>query len=80
MGSDADIEWFSIVCTFRNVSTGSDQAQSLCAKRVKRLMREEQIQGKVPKRFNQTTNSHHADPIAANVLDRDFTAVEGGRG
>lgn len=44
-------------------------------KRVKRLMREEQIQGKVPKRFKQTTNSNHHDPIAANVLDRDFTAA-----
>jgi len=38
-------------------------------------MREEQIQGKVPKRFKQTTNSDHDDPIAANVLDRDFTAA-----
>ena len=38
-------------------------------------MREEQIQGQVPKRFKQTTNSDHDDPIAANVLDRDFTAA-----
>ena len=38
-------------------------------------MREEQIQGKVPNRVKQTTNSHHDDPIAANVLDRAFTAA-----
>ena len=33
------------------------------------------IEGQVPKRFKQTTNSDHSDPIAANVLDRDFTAA-----
>ena len=35
--------------------------------RVRRLMRNEQIYGRVPKPFKQTTNSDHADPIAANV-------------
>lgn len=29
----------------------------------------------VPNRFKQTTNSQHNNPIAANVLDRDFTAA-----
>jgi transposase InsO family protein len=52
-----------------------EDGEAVSEKRVRRLMREEQIQGKVPKRFTQTTNSHHDDPIAANVLDRDFTAV-----
>ncbi|HWI17006.1 MAG TPA: IS3 family transposase [Vicinamibacterales bacterium] len=52
-----------------------EDGEAVSEKRVKRLMREEQIQGKVPKRFKQTTNSHHNDPIAANVLDRDFTAA-----
>jgi transposase InsO family protein len=52
-----------------------EDGEAVSEKRVKRLMREEQIQGKVPKRFKQTTNSHHDDPIAANVLDRDFTAA-----
>ena len=52
-----------------------EDGEAISEKRVKRLMREEQIQGKVPKRFKQTTNSHHDDPIAANVLDRDFTAA-----
>ena len=52
-----------------------EDGEAVSEKRVKRLMWEEQIQGKVPKRFKQTTNSHHEDPIAANVLDRDFTAA-----
>ena len=52
-----------------------EDGEAVSEKRVRRLMREEQIQGKVPKRFKQTTNSDHDDPIAANVLDRDFTAA-----
>ncbi|MFN8058760.1 MAG: IS3 family transposase [Vicinamibacterales bacterium] len=48
-----------------------EDGEAVCEKRVKRLMREAQIQGKVPKRFKQTTNGQHDDPIAANVLDRD---------
>ena len=55
--------------------TCSEDGEAVSEKRVRRLMREEQIQGKVPKRFKQTTNSDHDDPIAANVLDRDFTAA-----
>ena len=52
-----------------------EDGEAVSEKRVKRLMRDEQIQGKVPKRFKQTTNSDHDDPIAANVLARDFTAA-----
>lgn len=52
-----------------------EAGEAVSEKRVGRLMREEQIQGRVPKRFKQTTNSDHADPIAANVLDRNFTAM-----
>ena len=52
-----------------------EDGEAVSEKRVGRLMREEQIHGKVPKRFKQTTNSDHADPIAANLLDRDFTAA-----
>ena len=48
--------------------------EAVSEKRVRRLMREEGLQGQVPKRFKQTTNSNHDHPIAANVLDRDFTA------
>ncbi|MBM3773299.1 MAG: IS3 family transposase [Acidimicrobiia bacterium] len=52
-----------------------EDGEAVSEKRVQRLMREEGIQGHVPKRFKQTTNSDHQDPIAANVLDRDFTAA-----
>ena len=52
-----------------------EDGEAVSEKRVRRLMRDEQIQGRVPKRFKQTTNSDHTDPIAANVLDRDFTAA-----
>lgn len=52
-----------------------DDGEAISEKRVRRLMCEEQIQGRVPKRFKHTTDSDHTDPIAANVLDRDFTAA-----
>jgi putative transposase len=52
-----------------------EDGEAVSEKRVRRLMREEGIQGRVPKRFKHTTNSDHADPIAANLLDRDFTAA-----
>ena len=52
-----------------------EDGETVSEKRVRRLMREEGLQGKVPKRFKQTTNSQHDDPIAANLLDRDFTAA-----
>ena len=51
-----------------------EDGEAVSEKRVGRLMREAQIQGHVPKRFKQTTDSQHSDPIAANVLARDFTA------
>jgi transposase InsO family protein len=52
-----------------------EDGEAVSEKRVRRLMREEGLEGKVPKRFKQTTNSQHDDPIAANLLDRDFTAA-----
>ena len=41
-------------------------------KRVARLMREEGIIGRKKKRFRKTTDSNHDDPIAPNVLERNF--------
>jgi putative transposase len=52
-----------------------EDGEAVSEKRVRRLMREEQIRGRVPKRFTQTTNSDHRDPIAGNVRDRAFTAA-----
>jgi transposase InsO family protein len=52
-----------------------EDGDAISEKRVRRLMRDEGLQGKIPRRFKQTTNSDHTDPVAANVLDRDFTAA-----
>jgi putative transposase len=52
-----------------------EDGEAVSEKRVRRLMREEGLRGKTPKRFTQTTDSDHDDPIAANLLDRDFTAA-----
>jgi transposase InsO family protein len=44
-------------------------------KRVGRLMREHGLQSRLRRRFRVvTTDSRHAYPVAANVLDRDFEA------
>jgi len=43
-------------------------------KRVIRLMQEEGLQGRAPKRFVCTTDSDHDRPVAANVLNREFSA------
>ena len=42
--------------------------------RVARLMREHDIRGRRRRRFRNTTQSGHAHPVAANTLDRCFTA------
>jgi putative transposase len=52
-----------------------EDGEAISEKRVGRLMREAQIRGQVPKRFKQTTHRDHAHPVAANLLDRDFTAA-----
>ena len=41
-------------------------------KRVERLMRQEGIAGRKKRRFRKTTDSNHSDPIAPNVLERNF--------
>lgn len=41
--------------------------------RVARLMRKSGIVGRKKKRFKKTTDSNHPDPIAPNVLERNFT-------
>ena len=43
-------------------------------KRVIRLMQEEGLKARVRKRFTCTTMSDHDQPVAANLLDRQFTA------
>jgi putative transposase len=51
-----------------------EQKEHVSRKRVIRLMQEEQLQARVRKRFTCTTMSDHDQPVAANLLDRNFTA------
>jgi putative transposase len=44
-------------------------------KRVERLMRQEGIVARKRRRFRKTTDSNHKDPIAPNVLAREFEAA-----
>lgn len=48
--------------------------ERLSRKRVIRLMQEEGLQARTPKRFMCTTDSDHDLPVATNVLNREFTA------
>ena len=51
------------------------QGVRLNRKTVAKIMRESSIRSKVVKRFKvRTTDSNHTHPVAANVLDRRFTA------
>jgi len=40
--------------------------------RVARLMRDNALKANQKRRFKKTTDSNHADPVAANLLDQDF--------
>jgi putative transposase len=51
-----------------------EQKEHVSRKRVIRLMQEEKLQARVRKRFTCTTMSDHDQPVAANLLDREFTA------
>jgi putative transposase len=46
--------------------------EKLSKKRVARIMREQGVSGKPPKRFQRTTDSAHKLPIADNLLQRNF--------
>jgi putative transposase len=52
-----------------------EQDERVSRKRVIRLMQEQGLKARVRKRFKQTTMSDHDLPIAANLLDRQFTAA-----
>jgi hypothetical protein len=51
-----------------------DHHECISRKRVIRLMQEDGLKARVRKRFTCTTMSDHDQPVAANLLDRDFTA------
>jgi transposase InsO family protein len=52
-----------------------EQGERVSRKRVIRLMQEDGLQARQPKRFVCTTNSDHDLPVAANLLNREFTAA-----
>lgn len=49
-----------------------DQGISMGRHRVARLMREDGLRAKAPRRFRVTTNSRHSHPVADNLLARRF--------
>jgi putative transposase len=51
-----------------------EQDVRVSRKRVVRLMQEDRLQARARKRFKCTTMSDHDQPVAANLLARDFTA------
>ena len=52
-----------------------DQGFEIGRRRVARLMAELGLAGLPARRFQTTTDSNHAKPIAPNLLDRDFAAT-----
>jgi putative transposase len=51
-----------------------EQKVRVSRKRVIRLMQEDGLKARARKRFKCTTMSDHDQPVAANLLDREFTA------
>ena len=51
-----------------------EQQIRVSRKRVVRLMQEEGLQARARKRFKSTTMSDHDQPVAGNLLDRQFEA------
>jgi transposase InsO family protein len=51
-----------------------EQDVRVSRKRVIRLMQDDGLQARTPKRFVCTTDSDHDLPVAANLLNREFTA------
>jgi putative transposase len=52
-----------------------DSGLSVGRRRTARLMRENGLKARRKRRFRRTTDSHHAWPVAPNLLDRDFAAA-----
>jgi putative transposase len=50
-----------------------DAGERVARKRVARLMREDGMVARQPKRWVCTTDSRHSDPIAPNLLDQNFS-------
>jgi transposase InsO family protein len=69
-------------CTYgspRVVKELRANGQTISRKRVARVMNVLGIKARTKRRFKQTTDSNHNNPIAPNVLDREFSACEPNR-
>jgi putative transposase len=53
-----------------------DSGLAVGRRRTARLMRENGLRARQKRRFMRTTDSHHAWPIAPNLLDQDFSAED----
>lgn len=53
-----------------------DDGEAVGRKRVARLMEQQGLSGKLPRRFVHTTDSSHGLPVAKNLLDRQFSVAE----
>jgi len=51
-----------------------DEGLTVGRRRTARLMRENGLRARQTRRFKRTTDSHHAFPIAPNLLEQDFSA------
>lgn len=52
-----------------------DQGFDVGRRRIARLMRENGMQARQKRRFKKTTDSHHAFPVAPNIIAQDFAAT-----
>ena len=52
-----------------------DDGLAVGRRRTARLMRENGLRARQKRRFKRTTDSHHAWPVAPNLLDQDFAAA-----
>jgi putative transposase len=52
-----------------------DEGFAIGRRRTARLMRENGMHARQKRRFRRTTDSHHAWPVAPNIIDQDFAAT-----
>lgn len=52
-----------------------DQGFAVGCRRIARLMRESGMHARQKRRFKRTTDSHHAFPVASNIIAQDFAAT-----
>jgi putative transposase len=58
----------------RMVRELQDAGLAVGRRRTARLMRENGLKARQPRRFKRTTDSHHAFPVAPNLVEQDFAA------